>query len=477
MDYLPLLISLVGISASFAASAHVILYKRDSRSAALWVGLVWLVPILGALIYLLLGINRLKRRAQRRLLECAPVMAPLTCTPACPDWERVLGLQAFHLSTLATLVDRVSGVPLQEGNEISLLKQGDNAYRSMIAAIDGAQHTVGLCSYIFDNDHAGQQFADALLQAQERGVEVRILIDAMGARYSWPSMVKHLRRLGLQVAVFNPTHILGRFRYANLRNHRKVLIADGTLGFTGGMNIRGGCLLETQPKHPIRDLHLQVSGPVVAQLSHVFASDWCYTTGEVLDVSTWFPPLEPSGSMLARGLADGPDEEADFIRTTMLGALATAFRSIQIVTPYFLPDPALVSALNIAAMRGVRVDIFIPEHNNLLLIQWACMAILWQVLSSGCRVWLVPPPFDHTKLMVVDEAWTFAGSANWDARSLRLNFEFNLECYDAGLAADALAYIEENRSRSREITLADVDGRPVWTRLRDGTARLALPFL
>jgi cardiolipin synthase len=148
-----------------------------------------------------------------------------------------------------------------------------------------------------------------------------------------------------------------------------------------------------------------------------------------------------------------------------------------IVTPYFLPDASLIAALNVAAMRGVEVDIVLPAENNLNLVKWASMALLWQVLQRGCRVWLSPPPFQHTKLMLVDGLWTLLGSANWDPRSLRLNFEFNLECYDRELAAALMARCRSTMERSRSLSLADVDGRSVPVRLRDGLARLLSPYL
>jgi cardiolipin synthase len=154
-----------------------------------------------------------------------------------------------------------------------------------------------------------------------------------------------------------------------------------------------------------------------------------------------------------------------------------AKQSVGIVTPYFVPDSALITALEVAAMRGVAVDIVLPEKNNLWLVQWASMAMIWQVLRRGCRVWLTPPPFDHTKLMVVDDVWTLLGSANWDARSLRLNFELNVECYDRDLAAHATELIRERITRARPLTLEAADSRSLPVRLRDGLARLFSPYL
>jgi cardiolipin synthase len=252
---------------------------------------------------------------------------------------------------------------------------------------------------------------------------------------------------------------------------------DGRCGFIGGMNIREGHYPELRPRHPIQDLHFRVEGPVVAHLQKAFVEDWAFCTGELLQGERWFPALEPAGAAPVRGIADGPDEDFEKLRLTLLGALACARSSVLIVTPYFLPDAGLITALNVTALRGVTVDIVLPERNNLRLVQWASTALLCQVLERGCRVWLSPPPFDHSKLMVVDSIWALVGSANWDPRSLRLNFEFNLECYDPELAGLLEGMALAKIRRARRVTLEEVDGRRLAVKLRDGLARLLSPYL
>jgi cardiolipin synthase len=314
------------------------------------------------------------------------------------------------------------------------------------------------------------EFANALGEAVRRGVEVRVLVDAMGVRYSFPTILTALRREGVKHARFmpslNPFHLMS----LNLRTHRKFLVIDGRVGFTGGMNIRIGHCLQRQSSSPIRDLHFRIRGPVVTQLQEAFADDWLFSTGESLRGDAWFPMPEKTGSVLARGVTDGPDEDFDKLRWTIMGALSVARSSVKIIT-------AIISSLNLAALRGVRVDIVLPGTNNLPFVQWASRAMWWQVLMHGCHIWLTPGPFDHSKLMLVDGCWSLLGSANWDARSLRLNFEFNVECYDARLCQTLDQLLEAKRGAARQVTLEEIDQRSLPCRLRDGVARLATPYL
>lgn len=464
------------VAVSLLASAHAVLYKRDLRAAMGWVGVIWLAPFIGAGLYVVLGVNRIRRRAAE-LKGASP--APLPESARSSSTRSTLGEEHAHLDELERLVERVTARPLLGGNHIEPLIDGDQAYPAMLAAIEAAERSIALATFIFDNDVVGKRFVDALAGARERGVSVRVLIDAAGARYTRPSVVGTLERRGVRVERFLPFRVMRQSRFFNLRNHRKLLIVDGRVGFTGGMNIRHGHLRGDAPAHPVQDVHFRIIGPVVAQLGEVFIEDWAFTCGEVLTGDTWHPSAagHHAGETAARAIADGPDEDLDKCRWTILGALGCARRSVTIATPYFLPDATLITALNVAAMRGVAVNILIPTRVNIRIAEWACWAQLWQMLERGCRVWLTPEPFDHTKLMLVDDAWVMLGSANLDPRSLRLNFELNVECYDPALAREIGAHLAEKRAASRELTLAEVDARPLTIRLRDGIARLFMPYL
>jgi len=477
-DYWPHIAGSLSFLVMIVASGHAIVYKRDARSAVAWTGIILLTPLIGAILYFMFGINRIRRKASYLRGDLGRVAPPRPGLEAGPhDLARALPPEARHLEPLGRFVRKLTDRPLLLGNRLEPLRNGDAAYPAMLDAIDEAKTSVTLATYIFNQDEAGMAFRDALGRAVARGVEVRVLLDAVGARYSWPPIRRALARRGIRTATYLHTVVPWRMKYMNLRNHRKILVVDGRVGFSGGMNISASNLLARGGRHATQDLHFRIEGPVVAHLQQVFAEDWAFATSEVLSGETWFPQLGARGATLARGIADGPDLELDALRWTILGALDNAQRHVTIVTPYFVPDSSLVTALNLAAMSGVTVDILLPQKNNLFLVKWASTAMHWQVLQRGCNIWLTPPPFDHTKLMIVDGAWTFLGSANWDARSLRLNFEFDLECYDADLAGRLAGFVDEKRRAARKITLEEVDSRPLPVRLRDGVARLLTPYL
>ena len=466
-----LVAAILSVVAAVLASSHVILNKRDVRAALGWLGLILVVPLVGAAAYLVFGVNRIRRRAQAlRLPEVRARPEDLPPPPALPPG-------AGHLAPLVRLADSVVRRPLVAGNRLELLAGGARAYPAMLAAIDAAERSVTLCTYIFDPGLVGDAFVDALSRAHRRGVQVRVLVDAIGVRYRWPPVHRALRRNGVRTELFLPRFSPVWLPFVNLRNHRKILVADGRVGFTGGMNIRDTFMPRDGGPNPSIDLHARLEGPVVGHLQSAFAEDWLFTTGEELDGPAFFPPAVTAGPVLARGVPDGPDEDFEAIRWILLGVLAAARSRVRIVTPYFLPDQALITALNVAAMRGVEVDVVLPERGNLPVVQWAQNAQLWQVLDRGCRVWLSPPPFDHAKAMTVDGAWALIGSANWDPRSLRLNFELDVECYDAGVARDLDALIDARLRLARPVTLRDMDRRPLPLRLRDGLARLLSPYL
>lgn len=463
-----------------AATVHVVLSRRPASSAVVWVGLVWFAPLLGVLTYVLFGVNRVQRRAAAFRREAQEAREPVEPPVEDEDVRTALPPEREHLATLARLGGRLTGRPVRGGNRVLALLDGDETYPAMLEAIAEARRSITLATYIFDNDAAGKLFLNSLGAAVSRGVEVRVLIDDVGARYSMPTMARSLRRAGIPTARFHPVVFPWAIPFLNLRNHRKILVVDGTMGFTGGINIRDGHWLERDPSHPVRDLHFRLEGPVVGDLQRIFAEDWGSTTGEWLTGDPWFPTeaFVPDGEVLARGISDGPDIDYEQLPTILEGALAVARDRVQIMTPYFVPPPSLAEALALAALRGVRVDLYLPARSNLVVVDWASRAHWEPLLERDCRIHLVSPAvFDHSKLMVVDGAWVLLGSANWDPRSLYLNFEFNVECYAPRLAEELEGMVASRTQGAREVTLESHRARSIPIKLRDGLARLLSPYL
>ncbi len=450
------------IGIALAVTVHVLLYKRNVGAAISWMGIAWLSPFIGGALYFALGINRVRRRALR-LRPRRSRLAPGGVAPT----------EADPLSPLEYAIGRLTGLPAERGNDAQMLRSGDEAYPLMVAAIDAARQSVGLASYIFRDDTHGQRFSEALIRAQRRGVAVRVLIDGVGSGWFWSGTYMRLKRAGVPVKRFLHSYFPWRTPFLNLRNHRKILVIDGSVAFVGGLNIGDENVEAGNPQHPVRDTHFRFEGPVVAQLVESFADDWLFQTEERLQSKIWFPPIRPTGTIRARAVSSGPDEELEQIEFVALHAISCARRSIRIVTPYFLPPEVLTMALGLAAMRGVAVDIVLPENSNHRILDWARRVPMRPLLETGCRIWLRAAPFDHSKLMTIDDSWSLIGSANWDTRSFRLNFELTVEVYGQEFARR----IAEVSRGGRLLTPEELDADSLPVRLRNSAARLLQPYL
>lgn len=471
------LLWLVLTVAAFASAGHALLHKRDPRAALGWIVVCLVLPGGGAVLYWLLGVNRIRTRARdwQARGQGLPRLEPGVC-----EWSRELAdalpFRRENYAALLSLSDAVTRRPLVPGNRVVPLHNGEGVYPAMLEAIGNARDSISLSTYIFDSDRTGKRFVTALARAAERGVEVRVLIDALGERYSFPTARRLLRGSKVRVARFLPPSLSGRGINLNLRNHRKVLVVDGRVGFTGGMNLGDRHLAaETANRHRVVDIHFRVEGPVIGHLHEAFWEDWGFATGERLPASA-FSAATADGAF-CRGISAGPNEDLEKISWIVIGALGCARKHIRIMTPYFIPDRALVSAINAASLRGVSVEMILPSRNNLPYVAWASRAYLWELLQYGTRIYYQPPPFVHSKLLLVDDHYALVGSANLDPRSLRLNFEFNLEVYDRELNAELGGHFDAVREGSREVSLAEVDARPLPQKLTDAFAKLFSPYL
>ncbi|MDO6963500.1 cardiolipin synthase [Rhizobium alvei] len=475
--YWPHFLTAISLVLGTVAAIHATMTKRNVRSAAGWVGVIMLSPIVGALIYAIAGVNRMWRETKIARRSARYKALERVLSQYAVDAEVFTEKTEGRLKALKTVGDKVSHHPVTSGNQIVMFESGDATYDAMCAEIAAAKHGILLETYIFDRDPIGLRVADCLIAARKRGVAVRVLVDAVGARYSTPSILGYLKDGGVEVDAFNGKVIFGlRLPYSNLRTHRKILVVDGHVAFVGGMNIRAGF---TGPK-AARDTHFRVRGPVVADLFAVAADDWAYETGQGFEGPEWrltVDHAEPGEGLLLRAVVSGPDRHLETNQKIMMGAFSVAERSIRIMSPYFLPDSDLASALATAARRGVEVDIIVPEKNNLALVSHAMNAQFEPLIRDGCRIWRATGPFDHSKLLVVDDAWAYIGSSNLDSRSLRLNFEIDLEIYDRDFARLVGDRIERSHAEARLVTLASLRSRPFLYRLFDRVLWLASPYL
>jgi cardiolipin synthase len=458
---------LLHIALAGGVTLHVLERKRDVAASIAWIGLAWLSPIIGSALYFLFGVNRVQRRAFRAGRRHG--------TGWVDDPATFLNPRHDQFAQLDRAIGVLTGRPSRLGNRVTMLNNGDEAYPPMLDAIASARRSIALSSYIFEADGTGRNFIAALVSAKARGVAIRVIVDGIGSGYWYSPVYRLLSDAVIPAARFMHTLVPWRMAFLNLRSHKKILVVDGARAFIGGLNIADANVLAATPPQPQRDMHFDVAGPVVQQIAEAFAVDWHFCTGERLAGDDWFPPLAETGTAAARIITSGPDQDVYKIEFAKLQAIGSAQRSIKILTPYFLPEERLMSALVLAAMAGVAVDVVIPEVCDHRFLDWAMRAHVAPLLRAGVRVWRAPLPFEHSKLFVVDDGWSMIGSANWDMRSLRLNFELNMEVCCPQFGTEVTAAIE--RRQANPLTLAELEARPLPIRLRDSAVRLLLPYL
>lgn len=459
-------LSVLHLLLAAGVTGHILIHKRDPGSAVAWIGVAWLSPLLGSLLYLFLGVNRVRRRALS-LLAPRGVVAPATAAREDNDCDPLVPLEYA--------AQRITGRPAKSGNAIAILHNGDEAYPKMVAAIEAAQGSVALSSYIFRADAAGNPFIKALVSAHQRGVQVRVMIDGIGGGYFWCEAYLKLRRAGVPAARFLHSPLPWRMPFLNLRSHKKLLCVDGRIGFIGGLNIGAENLVRLNPKHPVLDTHFSLAGPVVAQVMRTFADDWFFMTRERLAGEPWFPAITPVGNSVARTITSGPDQDLEKIELMILQAVSVARKSVKIMTPYFLPDDRIITALALASLRGVEVDVVLPANSNHPTLDWASRAHVGPLVAADCRLWTHGAPFDHSKLMTIDDSWCLIGSANWDMRSFRLNFELNMEVYESSLVQEVQRLITQKQET--RVTAEALKKPRLAVILRNNAARLMLPYL
>lgn len=458
-------LGLLGLS----TAAHVLLNKRDPKSAFGWIALCIILPLAGPLLYLVFGINRIHNRARRDYM--VEVLHDALTTVREPP--------GTNFRPLSYIGENLTGKGLTDCTEFRIHENGEALYPAMLECINSASKRIYLASYIFDNNTSGINIAEALSRAVARGVEVKVIVDGMGECMTRPRIGIRLKELGIPFQRFNPLSLFPPALNINMRNHRKLLIVDGIWAFTGGQNIGDRHLANKEDNpHRVLDIHFQLRGEIVDDLELAFLKDWHYCTDSKQPLSfAGSNELDPDANIWARLVLHGPNRDIEKLNHLIVGVISAAKQEVLIMTPYFLPTFDLMSALIAAHLRGVKVQILLPGHNNIKLIHWAMQNTLKQLLESGLDIRYQPAPFVHSKLMLIDGEYALIGSANMDPRSLRLNYEMGLEIFSKTVAGSLRDYFVARAERSRLVTLEQVNNRTLPVRLRDSLAWLFSPYL
>ncbi|ACC97896.1 Phosphatidylglycerophosphate synthase [Elusimicrobium minutum Pei191] len=462
------------IGLAVCVTVHVLLYKTNVYSSIGWIGLAWFSPVFGGIIYIIFGINRIRMKAAELKENNGKASFKMVSEKELKEYLKTIPDYIVPLARLGLHVHPVREV---SGNNIELLINGDQAYPEMAGAISKAKKDVLLSSYIFDYDNAGKIFVDAIKKACSNGAKIYILIDAVGNSKYNSKLGRIFKKLkNVNFVKFLPPNIPISLPFINLRTHRKILIVDGNTAFFGGMNIRGKCMLKDNPKNPTRDITFKVSGPVIDQIREIFVEDWYFSAKQNIRPSYYDEKANPSFAAYARVIPDGPESEEEKIMTVCLAGLNYANKKINIITPYFLPTEIILKAIEMAAMRGVEVNIILPRSSNHKIIEWGGEANYARLLKHNVNIYLTGAPFDHSKAMTVDGVWSFIGSSNWDERSFKLNFEANMEVVCYKLAKQIDDYLKDRINNAEKIKFTDYDKMPLLRKLRNNACRLATPY-
>ncbi|MGH8079422.1 MAG: cardiolipin synthase [Lysobacter sp.] len=442
----------------------IVLQKREPVATISWLVSLAALPYIGFFIYYFFGPQRIHRQRLRRVRARAALPAPPPgLTPSADAIE------------LARLGQATTGLPPTTATEARLLIDGSAKYAALLADIAVAREHIHLEYYIYQPDHTGTALRDALVERARAGVKVRMLLDAVGSGSTSQRFLQPLLDAGAEVAWFHPMKLRWFWRrpWLNLRTHRKIVVIDGKVGYTGGINITDE-EDERLRKDAYRDLHLRLEGDVVRELELVFIEDWCYATGQP-PLRQIHPAPQP-GTIAAQVVSSGPDSGWEAIHRVHVGAIHSAQRRVWLVTPYFVPGEAARMALTSAALGGLDVRLLVPKLSDSRLVTYAARSYFDELLEAGVKIHEYGPRMLHTKALLCDDEMAIIGTANFDHRSFRLNFEISVMFYNARLAGELAALIEQECSWAPRVRM-DRE-RSLWrTRLPEALARLVSPLL
>jgi len=466
---------------------HSLRRRRNASSTLLWIFIAWAFPLIGPIIYLSFGVDRVADRGFQKFLTEEQLLSTREGSrEAAPFayWHDIAAVPAE--SNLQSEMNRMLDAllpdhPTHPGNRLTPLAGGDEAYPAMLAAIRAAKKHIHLQSFIIGRDTVSREFMEALATKAAEGVQIRVLYDRFGSTRAHLSgfFRKYKKLKNVQIAGWTQANPLKRQFQINLRNHRKALIVDGTKAFFGGVNLHDENTSACK-SGPIRDYHFAAEGPIVQELQYSFLRDWYFITEEnpeTLLTENYFPQIDEAGSVAVRLINSGPSTEKDVAIETFFSAITLAKKQILAITPYFVPPAEILRALHSAALRGIDVRLIVPQKNNHRYAGFASRSLYEELLLAGVKIYERHPPFMHAKAMVIDGELSLIGTANIDNRSLTLNYETTAAVYSEDFADALKALIHEDIDRSDEILLADWRNRPFRRIFLENLAALMSPVL
>ena len=465
-------ITVVGYLLTWAVIPHVLLAKKRPAATLAWIWAIILFPYLGALAYLLIGAERIKRRRLRRAAQ-----RKVEHHGEPPAASEKLSQQTPAAAAMLRALANVNEIPPSTAREVQLLIDAHSFYPALQRRIREARHHIHIEFFIWRADDTGREFLNLLIDAVRRGVRVRMILDQIGCFGVPRRFFEPFVAAGGEFSWFYSQKFMKHFRFVNLRNHRKLQIIDGQIAFVGGMNIGREHTGEDPLLDRWRDAQLEVQGNVVTFLQETFATDWFFATQNRFSGPEYYPESTEGGEFLCQVIAGGPDRPREPIPKSLMSLLNFASERVWIATGYFAPDLLLLSSLQICAARGVEVRLLISEKSDHPYLVQIGRSYYEDLLRYGIRVFEYSHAINHAKAMIIDGDWLMVGSANSDNRSMRLNFELNLLVNAPREAADLEAMLTEDFAASREITLSDFARRPFSRRLLEAALRPLAPLL
>ncbi len=460
--------------------AVIIQEKRDPVKSLAWITVIALVPVLGILSYVLFGRNWRKRKmfSRKGILDegyIESVSRSQLHTLSNPALEATPEIQN-NRDTIRLMLNNSKSL-LALHNRVEVLQNGKETFASLFAALQSARSSIHMEYYIFENDRIGRRVADILIKKVREGVEVRLIYDGVGTLWTEGSIFRRMRKAGVKVECFMPVAFPWLTSRVNYRNHRKIVVVDGRVAYTGGINIAERYLKGTK-LGKWRDLHLKIEGDAVNLLQAVFITDWYFVRRtEYLNSDNYFHETGIEEVCPIQIAASGPDSDWATIMQAFFSAIMKARKRIYISTPYFTPNAALLTAMKVAALSGIDVRLLLPAKSDSRIVYWATRSYVQELLEAGIKVYFYQGGFNHSKLIIIDGEFSSIGSANMDTRSFDDNFEVSALIYDSKLAAELEASYKADLKQSRLVTLAQWELRSRWNATLESVARLFSPLL